>query len=88
MEICKLVIKNWIRVKIQKSSIMIMTFLLIAFSCGNPNKKTSNNNNLKSIDLEKEESYVRLAIEVAQESKTKGDLPFGCVLVSKSGEIL
>ena len=34
------------------------------------------------------EEYIRMAIEIAKESKKKGNLPFGCVLVNKNGEVL
>lgn len=32
--------------------------------------------------------YIRIAIEMAKESKREGNLPFGCVLVNKNGDIL
>ena len=35
-----------------------------------------------------EENFVRIAIETAKASKEKGNLPFGCVLVSSDGEVL
>lgn len=34
------------------------------------------------------EEYIRMAIEIAKESKKEGNLPFGCVLVNKNGEVL
>lgn len=35
-----------------------------------------------------DEKYIRVAIEVAKEAKSNGDLPFGCLLVKESGEVL
>lgn len=57
-------------------------------SCNNENKKISNNLRNKNINMEIEENFVRTAIEVAKESKLNGDLPFGCILVDKSGKII
>ena len=31
---------------------------------------------------------IRIAIETAKESKKKGNLPFGCILVNKDGEVI
>lgn len=38
--------------------------------------------------MKNEEEYVRIAIKVAKESKKKGNLPFGCILINKSGELI
>ncbi len=34
------------------------------------------------------EEFIRLAIEVAKDSKANGNLPFGCVLVDGAGEMI
>ena len=36
----------------------------------------------------KEKEFVRLTIEMAKESKRKKNLPFGCVLLNKEGEVI
>jgi tRNA(Arg) A34 adenosine deaminase TadA len=38
--------------------------------------------------MENDKEFVRMAIEVAKESKRKSNLPFGCVLVNKDGEVI
>lgn len=38
--------------------------------------------------MKNDEEYVRMAIEMALASKRKGNLPFGCVLVNKHGEVV
>lgn len=38
--------------------------------------------------MKNDEEYVRIAINVAKESKKKGNLPFGCILINKSGEVI
>lgn len=38
--------------------------------------------------MENDLHFLRKAIEVAKESKQKGNLPYGCVLVSKDGTVL
>lgn len=38
--------------------------------------------------MKNDEEYVRIAIKVAKESKKKGNLPFGCILINKSGEVI
>ncbi len=40
------------------------------------------------MDLENEKKNIRMAIKVAKESKKNGDLPYGCILVDKSGEVI
>ena len=40
------------------------------------------------MNMNKDKELVRMAIEMAKESKGKGNLPFGCILVDKDGEIL
>ncbi|MBT32201.1 MAG: tRNA-specific adenosine deaminase [Thalassobius sp.] len=43
---------------------------------------------MKIMNMNKDKELVRMAIEMAKESKGKGNLPFGCILVDKDGEIL
>lgn len=38
--------------------------------------------------MKKEKELVRMAIEIAKESKKKGNLAFGCILVNKNGKVL
>lgn len=38
--------------------------------------------------MNKNIKYLRLAIETAKESKRKGNLPFGCILVNSDGSVL
>lgn len=38
--------------------------------------------------MKDDKDYVRIAIETAKASKQKNNLPFGCVLVNKSGEVI
>lgn len=38
--------------------------------------------------MEDYKKYIRVAIETAKESKKKGNLPFGCILVNKDGEVI
>lgn len=40
------------------------------------------------MNINNEEKFIRLAIEVAKESKLDGNFPYGCVLVDKSGKVL
>ena len=40
------------------------------------------------MNREKEKEFVRIAIEIAKESKRKNNLPFGCVLVNKDGAVI
>ncbi len=38
--------------------------------------------------MKSDKEFVRMAIEIAKESKRKNNLPFGCVLINKSGEVI
>lgn len=38
--------------------------------------------------IKNEEKFIRLAIEVAKESKSDGNFPYGCLLVDKLGKVL
>ncbi len=38
--------------------------------------------------MKKDKELLRMAIEVARESKEKGNLPFGCILVNKHGAVI
>ena len=38
--------------------------------------------------MKTDEEYIRIAIETAKEAKKKGNLPFGCILVNRDGEVL
>ncbi|WKK81067.2 nucleoside deaminase [Marivirga arenosa] len=38
--------------------------------------------------MKNHQEFIRMAIELAKESKKEGNLPFGCVLVNKNGEVL
>jgi len=38
--------------------------------------------------MKTDEEYIRMAIETAKQSKDNGNLAFGCILVSRSGEII
>ncbi|WP_350292424.1 nucleoside deaminase [uncultured Croceitalea sp.] len=60
--------------------LLTITFFIAFLSC-NENSKPNEN-------MENEEKYVRMAIEVAKESKLNGNLPFGCVLVNSEGEVI
>lgn len=38
--------------------------------------------------MKSDKEFVRVAIEAAKESKRKGNLAFGCILVNKEGEVI
>ena len=38
--------------------------------------------------LETHKRFIKMAIETARESKRKGNLPFGCILVTEDGQVL
>ncbi len=38
--------------------------------------------------MKNDEDFIRMAIEVAKTAKRKNNLPFGCILVGKDGEVL
>lgn len=38
--------------------------------------------------MKNDQDFVRIAIETAKESKRKSNLPFGCILVNKQGEVI
>lgn len=38
--------------------------------------------------METHKKFVKMAIEIARESKRKGNLPFGCILVTGDGQVL
>jgi tRNA(Arg) A34 adenosine deaminase TadA len=38
--------------------------------------------------MKEHEAYIRMAIEIAKESKKNGNLPYGCILVNENGEVL
>ncbi|GAB7089301.1 nucleoside deaminase [Marinifilum fragile] len=38
--------------------------------------------------MKNDDKNIRIAIEMAKESKKKGNLPFGCILVNKDGEVV
>lgn len=38
--------------------------------------------------MKNDKEFVRIAIRVAKESKIKGNLPFGCILINKRGEVI
>ena len=63
-----------------------ISFLILCLSCSE-NAAVVNNNQQNS-GMESEKEFIRKAIEVAAASKNKGNLPFGCLLVHKNGEIL
>ncbi|MFD2589175.1 nucleoside deaminase [Croceitalea marina] len=65
--------------------ILLIFLLILSISC---NKKTKNSNDKMPKNMENEEKYIRLAIEVAKESSQNGNFPYGCVLVDKSGKVI
>ena len=68
--------------------IALLFLLIIVSSCNSKIKETKNN----SIDSEKvmnqDKSFIREAIKIAKISKTKGNLPYGCILVNKEGKVI
>lgn len=38
--------------------------------------------------METHKKFVKMAIEIARESKRKGNLPLGCILVTRDGQVL
>ncbi len=38
--------------------------------------------------MKKDTDFIRIAIEVARKSKQKNNLPYGCILVNKNGEVV
>ncbi|MCW5516948.1 nucleoside deaminase [Muriicola sp. Z0-33] len=68
--------------------ILAIILLTTLFACGQNERKMKSSNIKKQIGMEKDKEYVRMAIEVAKDSRKKGNLPFGCVLVNKDGEVI
>ena len=38
--------------------------------------------------METHKKFVKMAIEIPRESKRKGNLPLGCILVTRDGQVL
>ncbi|WP_350293997.1 nucleoside deaminase [uncultured Croceitalea sp.] len=65
--------------------ILQLLLLAIFISCG---QKIKDDSSKSTINMKNEETYVRMAIEEAKQSKLNGNLPFGCVLVDRDGKVI
>lgn len=69
-------------------AVLLVAVLMMFFSCEIKKEKQKGNESIINEVMDKEKEYIRMAIEVAKDSKRKGNLPFGCVLVNKQGEVV
>lgn len=68
------------------NKILVLLILVVLSSC---NLKTeTHNQDKKSSNMIQNESFMREAINMAKTSKIKGNLPYGCILVDKEGNIV
>lgn len=65
-----------------------MILLIFFISCGQNKIEIKKDTSINTLQMENEKNYIRIAIETAKESKNKGNLPFGCILVNKEGKVI
>ncbi len=71
---------------------IIVFFFPFLARCSNDKEKISQDNLLsltkRNTRMKDDEEIIRKALEIAKKSKRKGNLPFGCILVNKHGEVV
>ena len=68
--------------------IALFTFLIVISSCTSSTQKPESKNSKTTTYMNQDENFIRDAIEMAKTSKVKGNLPYGCILVNKEGEVV
>ena len=68
--------------------ITLFTILIAISSCTSDTQKPENKNSKTTTSMNQDENFIREAIETANISKVKGNLPYGCILVNKEGKVI
>ncbi len=68
--------------------ITLFTFLITLSSCASNTQKSESKNSKTTTEMKQDKNFIRDAIEMAKSSKLKGNLPYGCILVNKEGEVV
>ena len=71
-----------------KLTMLIVLQLFFLISYGQKKQDISQINIKTNQTMERDIKFLRMAIDMAKESQSKGNLPYGCILVSKDGTVL
>jgi tRNA(Arg) A34 adenosine deaminase TadA len=68
--------------------ITLLALLFIVISCNSKIKEPDSKTIETVKEMNQDKSFISETIEIAKSSKTKGNLPYGCILVNKEGEVI
>jgi len=74
--------------KLIKLTFITIFGVLFLTACKNDKQDKSQINIKTDQTMERDVKFLRMAIDMAKESQEKGNLPYGCILVSKDGTVL